>query len=140
MHLSGNTCHAFGMHEHSLPVALAKKRIKAKGNFAAEVMGFYPIGEGIPFVATGVTRLGGGIPINTSGDLACRGHPSGAFGLAQIHEIVIQLRGAEGKRYVVGARSGLTENDGENLEVVEAFMIIHILEKVYNLKYSIYPP
>ena len=130
MHLSGNTCHAFGIHEHSLPVALAKTRIKAKGNFAAEVMGFCPIGEGTPFVETGVTRLGGGIPINTSGGLECRGHPSGASGLAQIHEIVTQLRGVEGKRQVVGAHIGLTENGGDNLEVVEAFMIIHILEKI----------
>jgi acetyl-CoA acetyltransferase len=130
MHLSGGTCHAFGIHEHSLPMALAKTRIKAKVNFATEIMDFCPIGEGIPFVETGVTRLGGGIPINTSGGLACRGHPSGASGLAQIHEIVIQLRGVEGKRHVVGAHIGLTENGGENLEVEEAFMIIHILEKI----------
>jgi acetyl-CoA acetyltransferase len=130
MYLSGNTCHAFWIREHSLPVALAKTRIKANGNFVVEVMGFCPIGEGIPFVETGVTRLGGGSTINTSGGLKCRGHPSWASGLAQIHEIVTQLRGAEGKRQGVGVRIGLTENGGDNLEVVEAFMIIHILEKI----------
>jgi acetyl-CoA acyltransferase len=94
----------------------------------SEVMGFCPIGEGGPFAETGATRLGGRIPFNTSGGLECRGHPIGASGLAQIHEIVTQLRGEAGKRQVAGARIGLTENGGGNLGVEEASMTIHIME------------
>jgi acetyl-CoA acetyltransferase len=95
-----------------------------------EVMGFCPIGEGGPFAETGATKLGGKIPINTSGGLECRGHPIGASGLAQIYEVVHQLRGDAGKRQVKGAKIGLTENGGGNLGVEEASMTIHIFEKV----------
>lgn len=96
----------------------------------SEVMGFCPIGEGGPLAESGATRLGGRIPINTSGGLECRGHPIGASGLAQIHEIVLQLRGDAGQRQVDGARLGLAENGGGNIGVEEAAMCIHILEKV----------
>jgi len=96
----------------------------------SEVMGFCPLGEGGPLALTGATRLGGKIPLNTSGGLECRGHPIGASGLAQIHEVVTQLRGEAGKRQVAGARLGLTENGGGNLGVEEASMTIHIMEKM----------
>lgn len=96
----------------------------------SEVMGFCPLGEGGPLALTGATRLGGKIPLNTSGGLECRGHPIGASGLAQIHEVVTQLRGEAGKRQVEGARIGLTENGGGNLGVEEASMTIHIMEKM----------
>jgi len=95
-----------------------------------EVMGFCPIGEGGPFAKTGATKLGGKIPMNTSGGLECRGHPIGASGLAQIYEVVEQLRCEAGKRQVEGARIALTENGGGNIGVEEASMTIHILEKV----------
>ncbi|MBN2845684.1 MAG: thiolase family protein, partial [Deltaproteobacteria bacterium] len=95
----------------------------------AEVMGFCPVGEGGIFAETGATKLGGTMPINTSGGLECRGHPIGASGLAQIYEIVHQLRGEAGKRQVEGAKIGLTENGGGNIGVEEASMAIHILEK-----------
>lgn len=94
-----------------------------------EMMGFCPLGQGGPFAETGATKLGGKIPVNTSGGLESRGHPIGASGLAQIHEIVAQLRGEAGKRQVEGARVGLTENGGGNIGVEEASMTIHILEK-----------
>ena len=95
-----------------------------------EAMGFCPRGEGGIFAETGATKIGGKIPVNTSGGLECRGHPIGASGLAQIYEIVLQLRGEAGKRQVEGARIGLTENGGGNLGVEEASMTIHILEEV----------
>ncbi|MBN2283233.1 MAG: thiolase family protein [Deltaproteobacteria bacterium] len=96
----------------------------------AEVMGFCPVGEGGVFAETGATKLGGSLPINTSGGLECRGHPIGASGLAQIYEVVHQLRGEAGARQVESARIGLTENGGGNIGVEEASMTIHILEKV----------
>lgn len=95
-----------------------------------EAMGFCPLGEGGSYAETGDTKLGGTKPINTSGGLECRGHPIGASGLAQIYEIVTQLRGEAENRQVEGARIGLAENGGGNIGVEEAAMCIHILEKV----------
>lgn len=95
-----------------------------------EAMGFCPLGEGGPYAESGATRLGGTKPINTSGGLECRGHPIGASGLAQIYELVTQLRGSAGARQVEGARIGLAENGGGNIGVEEAAMCIHILERV----------
>ncbi|MBA7704226.1 hypothetical protein ES703_113028 [subsurface metagenome] len=88
-----------------------------------EAMGFCPLGEGGSYAETGDTKLGGTKPINTSGGLECRGHPIGASGLAQIYEIVTQLRGEAGNRQVEGARIGLAENGGGNIGVEEAPVI-----------------
>lgn len=95
-----------------------------------EALGFCPEGEGGVFAESGATKLGGRLPINTSGGLESRGHPIGASGMAQIHEIVTQLRGEAGRRQVEGARLGLTENGGGTLGFEEASMTVHILEKV----------
>jgi acetyl-CoA acetyltransferase len=94
-----------------------------------EMMGFCPEGEGGPYAESGATAIGGHKPINTSGGLECRGHPIGASGLAQIYELVTQLRGDVGPRQVEGARIGLAENGGGNIGIEEAIMCIHILEK-----------
>jgi len=93
-----------------------------------ENLGFCGEGEGGSYAESGVTRLGGARPINTSGGLECRGHPIGATGLAQIAEIVQQLRGEAGERQVEGARIGLCENGGGFLGQGEAAIAIHILE------------
>ena len=95
-----------------------------------ESMGFCETGGGGPYAESGATKLGGKQPVNTSGGLETRGHPIGASGLAQIHEMVLQLRGDAGARQVAGARLGLAENGGGNIGVEEAAMCIHILEKV----------
>ncbi|MEC1520451.1 thiolase family protein [Neobacillus niacini] len=96
----------------------------------SEAMGFCPPGEGGALAESGATTLGGSIPINTSGGLESRGHPIGASGLAQIYEVVTQLRGEAGNRQVIGAKIGLAENGGGSIGVEEAAMCIHILEKV----------
>ncbi|WP_027364566.1 thiolase family protein [Desulfotruncus alcoholivorax] len=95
-----------------------------------EAMGFCPPGEGGIFSESGATRLGGKLPVNTSGGLESRGHPIGASGLAQVHEVVTQLRGEAGQRQVVGARIGMTENGGGNIGYEEAAMTIHIFESI----------
>jgi acetyl-CoA acetyltransferase len=95
-----------------------------------EQLGFCPRGEGGPFAESGATRLGGKIPVNVSGGLISRGHPLAATGIAQIYELVTQLRGEAGKRQVEGARIGMSENGGGQLYFEEASMGIHILEKV----------
>ena len=93
-----------------------------------ENLGFCAEGEGGRYAESGATRLGGARPINTSGGLECRGHPIGATGLAQIAEIVQQLRGEAGDRQVEGARLGLCENGGGFIGRGEAAVAIHIFE------------
>ena len=78
----------------------------------SEDMGFFKKGEGAKAAAEGKTEIGGEIPINPSGGLKARGHPLGATGIAQVVELVWQLRGEAGKRQVVGAKSGITCNFG----------------------------
>ncbi|NPV60575.1 MAG: thiolase family protein [Actinobacteria bacterium] len=95
-----------------------------------EELGFCGEGEGGPFAESGATKLGGKLPVNTSGGLECRGHPIGASGIAQIVELVTQLRGEAGKRQVEGARLALAENGGGFIGTGEAAMCIHILERV----------
>jgi acetyl-CoA acyltransferase len=94
-----------------------------------EALGFCPKGEGGLFAESGATRLGGKVPINVSGGLESRGHPIGASGLGQIHELVTQLRHEAGKRQVEGCRIGMAENGGGNIGFEEAAMGIHILER-----------
>lgn len=94
----------------------------------AENLGFCPKGEGGLLAMSGATRIDGRIPINTSGGLISRGHPIGASGLAQIHELVTQLRGLADKRQVGSPRLALAENGGGALGTEEAAMCIHILE------------
>ena len=53
----------------------------------SESLGFCAKGEGGPLVESGATEIGGRIVINPSGGLLRKGHPIGATGLAQIHEI-----------------------------------------------------
>ncbi|MEN8164236.1 MAG: thiolase domain-containing protein [Acidobacteriota bacterium] len=76
--------------------------------------------------ASGLTALGGRIPVNTSGGLKAKGHPVGATGIAQIIEIFEQLRGESGDRQVSGARLGLAQNMGGS----GASSVVHILERI----------
>lgn len=93
-----------------------------------EDLGFCREGEGGQLAESGATSLGGRLPVNTSGGLECRGHPIGASGLAQIYELVQQLRGAASRRQVEGARVALAENGGGFIGLGEAAMCVHILE------------
>jgi acetyl-CoA acetyltransferase len=72
-----------------------------------ELLGICPEGDAEKLVEEGATELGGRIPFNTDGGLVARGHPGGPTGLAQIHEVALQLRGEAGKRQVENARIGL---------------------------------
>lgn len=95
-----------------------------------EKLGFCEEGQGGKYAETGATKIGGERPVNPSGGLECRGHPIGATGLAQIAEIVYQLRGDAGERQVEGARIGLTQNAGGFIGMGEAALMVHILEAV----------
>jgi len=78
----------------------------------SEDIGFFHKGEGAKAAHEGQTEIGGKIPINPSGGLKARGHPLGATGVAQVVELVWQLRGDAGKRQVDGAENGITCNFG----------------------------
>jgi acetyl-CoA C-acetyltransferase len=78
----------------------------------SEDIGFFKKGEGGKAAHEGLTRIDGQIPINPSGGLKARGHPLGATGVAQIVELVWQLRGEAGKRQILGAKTGITCNFG----------------------------
>ena len=94
-----------------------------------EQLGFCPVGQGGPFVESGATQLDGKIPVNPSGGLLARGHPIGASGLAQMYELVTQLRGEAGKRQVKDAKIALAHNGGGTIGTGEAALCIHILER-----------
>jgi acetyl-CoA acetyltransferase len=93
-----------------------------------EELGFCREGEGGAFAESGVTALGGKLPINAGGGLIARGHPVGATGLAQVFELATQLRGEAGKRQVGSPRIGLAENGGGALGRGPAALCIHVLE------------
>jgi len=77
-----------------------------------EALGFCAKGDAARLLEDGETSLGGHIPVNPSGGLLAKGHPIGATGVAQIVEIVRQLRGHCGDRQVEGAKVGLTHCTG----------------------------
>lgn len=78
----------------------------------SEEVGFFKKGEGHLALERGETSLTGKLPINTSGGLKGKGHPVGATGVGQAHEIILQLRGDAGKRQVKDAKIGFTCNFG----------------------------
>jgi acetyl-CoA acyltransferase len=92
-----------------------------------ELLQLCPLGEGGPLALSGATSLGGSIPVNVSGGLESKGHPIAATGLAQVHELVEQLRGETGARQVQGARLGIAANSGGFLGVEEAVSCVTIL-------------
>ena len=97
--------------------------------FAYEYLGLCPKGEGGKLVSDGVTKLGGRLPVNTSGGLLRKGHPVGATGIAQIVELTEQLQGRAGERQVDGAKVGLAHNGGGSIGNDAAAMCVTILSR-----------
>jgi acetyl-CoA C-acetyltransferase len=89
----------------------------------SEDAGFFPKGKGAKALADGETRIGGALPINPSGGLKARGHPVGATGVAQVVELVWQLRGEAGERQVENASNGFSVNFGGFGNNVLAFVL-----------------
>jgi acetyl-CoA C-acetyltransferase len=89
----------------------------------SEHAGFFKKGEGAKALEAGETQIGGKLPINPSGGLKARGHPVGATGVAQIVELVWQLRGEAGERQVKDAKSGFSLNFGGFGNNVLAFVL-----------------
>ena len=91
-----------------------------------EDMGFCKKGEGTKLIRNGTTKINGKLPVNPSGGLKARGHPISATGMAQIYEIVRQLRGECGDRQVSKHKYGLMQNIGGPGGTV----IVNIFKKV----------
>jgi len=79
---------------------------------AMEDLGFVERGQGGPYTQAGCTALKGDRPINTSGGLKSKGHPVGATGVAQICDLVTQMRGEAGERQIPRHALGLAQNLG----------------------------
>lgn len=94
-----------------------------------EGLGLCPPGEGGRLIGEGATDLNGRIPVNPSGGLLSKGHPVGASGVAQVVEIIWQLRGEAGKRQIRNARVGLAQIMGGNKEGDTRACTVHILIK-----------
>lgn len=90
-----------------------------------EALGVVEKGKGGEATEQGLTSLEGKIPVNTSGGLKSKGHPVGATGIAQVIEIVKQLREEAGKRQIKGAKIGLTQNMGGS----GGSSLVHIFER-----------
>lgn len=116
-----------GLGPDDVDVAEVHDATAAAEILAYEDLGFCAKGEGGRLIDEGVTALGGAKPVNTSGGLVSKGHPVGATGIAQLCEVVWQLRGEAGARQVDGARVGLTQNGGGFLGNDAAAQAVHIL-------------
>jgi len=91
---------------------------------ASEALGLAPRGRGAQAAVDGETRLGGRIPICTSGGLQSRGHPSYVTPLYSVFELAEQLRGRAGDRQVANARLAVTSCELGNYNAA----LVHVLE------------
>jgi benzoylsuccinyl-CoA thiolase BbsB subunit len=93
-------------------------------------LGFCKRGEEVRLLEDGVTEIGGKLPVNASGGLLSKGHPISASGVAQIAELVWQLRGQAGQRQVANAKVGLAHVIGGEVNELESGAVaVHILKR-----------
>jgi acetyl-CoA C-acetyltransferase len=90
-----------------------------------EALGFVERGKSGPEFASGRFGPGGKTVVNPSGGLKAQGRPFGAVGVAQVVELVRQLRGEAKDRQVAGAHFGLAQDVGGT----GATTVIHLLER-----------
>jgi acetyl-CoA acetyltransferase len=97
---------------------------------ATEALGLCGPGEGGPWAEAGHSAWDGSTPINPSGGLLSRGHPLGATGLGQLHELCQQLRGEAGGHQVPGEKAvGLQHNAGGLIGLDEALCHLALIER-----------
>ncbi|MCC6850601.1 MAG: thiolase family protein [Deltaproteobacteria bacterium] len=111
--------HVVELHDASAPAEL----------MTYEYLGLCPKGAGGRLVDEGTTKLGGRLPVNTSGGLLRKGHPVGATGIAQIVELTEQLQGRADRRQVADARIGLAHNGGGNIGIDAAATCVTVLQR-----------
>ena len=77
-----------------------------------EHIGIAKEGEAEKLIRDGVTKVGGKVPVNASGGLACFGEAVPAQAIAQVCELTWQLRGEAQGAQVENAKVGLAINQG----------------------------
>jgi benzoylsuccinyl-CoA thiolase BbsB subunit len=93
-------------------------------------LGFCKRGEEARLIEDGITEISGKLPVNPSGGLLSKGHPISASGVAQVAELVWQLRGQAGKRQVANAKVGLAHVAGGEVSGLESGAVaVHILKR-----------
>lgn len=93
-------------------------------------LGFCKKGDEVRLLEDGVTELTGRLPVNPSGGLLSKGHPLSATGVAQITEIVWQLRGQCGANQIANAKVGLAHTIGGEVADLESGAVgVHILQR-----------
>jgi acetyl-CoA C-acetyltransferase len=112
-----------GLTPHDVDVAELHDAFTVLEIAESEEVGFFPRGEGAKALEEGRTQIGGDLPISPSGGLKARGHPPGATGVAQVVELVWQLRGEAGPRQVKDAEIGFSVNLGGLANNVVAFVL-----------------
>lgn len=112
-----------GLQPHQIDLAELHDAFTILEIAESEHAGFFAKGEAAQAVMAGETRIGGKLPINPSGGLKARGHPVGATGVAQVVELVWQLRGEAGERQVEDAANGFSLNFGGFGNNVLAFVL-----------------
>ncbi len=93
---------------------------------ALEDLGFAPKGRAGAAFAEGAFAMGGKLTVNTSGGLKAQGQPFGAVGIAQVVELVRQLRGQADGRQVTGPNLALAHDVGGT----GATSVVHLLERM----------
>ncbi len=109
--------HVVELHDASAPAELIHY----------ENLGLCGPGEAVELLRSGATDVGGRLSVNPSGGLLSRGHPIGATGVAQIHELTLQLRGQAGERQRPNARVAIAENNGGQMGTDAAVGVTTIL-------------
>ncbi|KAA9108216.1 thiolase family protein [Microbacterium rhizomatis] len=99
---------------------------------AYELMAWTDVGICAPgdeqrWAMEGVTEASGSMPVNRSGGLVGRGHALGASGLAQVHDVVAQLRGEAGELQLPTAERALVQIGGGVVDWLTAASSVHIL-------------
>ncbi len=108
-----------------LRVAEVNDAYSISGLLALEDLGFVEKGAGGPALREGDFGPGAKLTLKTSGGLKAQGCPFGAVGIAQVVELVRQLRGESKDRQAPGATRALAHNLGGT----GATAVVHLLER-----------
>ncbi len=133
-HVARDAYDMAGLEPEDVEVAEVHDAMAPGEMFRIEKLGFCKAEDVGRLVDEGYFTLKGKLPVNPSGGLAARGHPIGATGLAQIAELIWQMRGEGGARQVRGRNSpypkiGLTQNSGGYVEGSPAAVSVTILRR-----------
>jgi len=127
--VSGKAFQEAGVTSRDIQVAEIHDAVAPIELYLYEELGFCGPGESGRMIDERETWFDGRLPVNTSGGLTAKGHPAGATGLAQVAEVIWQMRGEAGKRQITPLPDvGLVENGGGNVAGETAVVAVHILK------------